>query len=149
MNNKHRIYALILMLGASILIYRTVTMIVQGALGVLVLWVGALLIAELIIDLSCFLTALVWAITKEPQRSNLPLRLGAAAAILHAFRVLIFVLGRTPFFYNFDVRLEQQAAHAGRWSWLDVWFASILSILGLLGVIIIWRIRTRNRQTKN
>ncbi len=69
-------------------------MISQGALDILALWVSILLIIEMLIDLSCLLTTIPWWISRDRAKAKIPLRLGAAAAIFHALRVLVFVLGR-------------------------------------------------------
>jgi GNAT superfamily N-acetyltransferase len=73
----------------------------------------------------------------------LPLRLGTAAALLHAFRVLVFAFGRTKPFLNFDVRPYRLDMHEGTCSWTGVYFATTLAALGIMGVIIIWRLRRR------
>ena len=86
----------------------------------------------------------LWAsllILGESRLNTVPLRLGAAAAILHAPRVLIFVLGRTSTFLNFDVRQEYHATHGGLLSWFWVYFAGAMSVLGVFGVLIIWQVR--------
>lgn len=142
---KQRIYASLLFLGAGILLYRTITMLSQGAMEILVLWVSALLIAELLIDALCMITTVVWWITNDSTKDRLPLRFGATAAILHAIRVLIFLLGRVGPWYDFDVQPVKRAMHGERWSWNQVWFASILSLLGIIGVIIIWQFRKRKK----
>jgi len=144
--SKQRIYASLLILGACILIYRALSMLSQGALGVLVLWVSVLLIAELLIDLGCLLSSVKWWIANEKSKASIPLRLGASAAILHAIRVLTFVLGRVGPWIDFDVRPEHRALHVTRWSWTGVYFATILSIMGVTGVIIIWIIRRRAKK---
>lgn len=133
-----RIYASLLALGACILLYSTITMISQGSLNILALWVSILLMVEMLIDLSCLLSCIPWWISKERARARIPLRLGAAAAIFHAFRVLVFVLGRVGPWVNFDVRPEHIEAHANTWTWTGVYFAAILSVLGIIGVIVIW-----------
>jgi hypothetical protein len=127
------------MLGASIIIFRTIRMMaVEQAFDILVPWVIALLIAEFLIDLSCFLSSARWMISNKLEYARLPLRLGAAAAILHAIRVLVYVLGRTGPWVNFDVKPEYHAEYTFEWFW--VYFAAILAFLGVAGVIIIWRI---------
>lgn len=136
--SRQRIYASLLALGACILLYRTTTMISQGALNILVLWVSALLIIEMLIDLSCLLTIIPWWISRERAKAKIPMRFGAAAAIFHALRVLVFVLGRVGPWINFDVRTEHHAAHAETWTWTGVYFAAIMAVLGVIGVIIIW-----------
>ena len=143
--SKQRIYAFLLMLGACVLIFRTVMMFSQGALGYLVWWVGVALIIEFLIDVACLLTAARWWIADDKDYDSLPLRLGAAAAIFHAFRVLIFILGRTGPWVNFDVRPEYIATHAQRWTWGGVVFAGVMSVLGIFGVIVIWKLRKRAR----
>lgn len=147
MVSRQRIYASLLALGASILLYRTITMISQGALDILVVWVSILLITELLLDLSCLLSSVRWWISKNRAKALIPLRLGAAAALLHALRVLVFVLGRTGPWINFDVRPEQQEAHSDTWTWTGVYFAAIMAVLGVIGVIIIWILIRRAKNT--
>jgi len=118
-------------------------MVVQGSLEILVLWVSLLLLAELLIDLGCAVFSIVWWIHNDASKDKIPLRLGAAAALLHAFRVLIFVAGRFGPWVNFDVRPEHQALHYTRWNMGEVYFAGIMSILGVIGVIVIWQYRRR------
>ena len=141
--SRQRFYATLLALGACILLYRTITMVVQGSLSVLALWVSVLLVAELLVDLSCLLASVHWWIKNDASVSGLPLRLGAAAAILHALRVLIFLLGRTGPWTDFDVQPEQRAMHDARWTWSGVRFAAIMAILGIIGVIVIWMLIRR------
>ncbi len=125
-------------------------MLVQGALGVLVAWVSVLLIAELLIDASCLASCIAWYVANDRSKARLPLRFGAAAAILHAIRVLIFVMGRAGPWINFDVRPEQRSLHDARWTWTGVYFAAIMAILGIIGVLIIWGLirRARKKQAK-
>lgn len=80
------------------------------------------------------------------RAAPLALRLGAVVTNLHAARVLIFALGRIEPFVNFDVRAEHHASHAARWRWGQVAFASTLSGLEILGVLVIWRLRGRRRR---
>ena len=63
--------------------------------------------------------------------------------ILHAIRVLIYVLGRTGPWENLDVKPEQQDTYTFEWFWVD--FAAVLAILGVLGVVVIWRLRAKRR----
>lgn len=143
---RQRVYASLLILGAGILLYRTIDMLSQGVLNVLVAWVSLLLFAELLIDVSCIITSVIWWIANDRSKEKLPLRFGAAAAILHAVRVLIFLLGRTGPWFDFDVRPEQRAMHGERWTWGEVYFASIMSLLGIIGVVLIWHYRKRLRK---
>ena len=146
--SKQRKYASLLILGACVLLFRTVVMISEGSLGFLVLWVSILLVAEFGVDLACLLSSISWWISNDKKRASLPLKLGASAAVLHAVRVLIFVIGRVGPWIDFDVRTEQRALHSTRWTWQDVYLASILTILGLIGVFVIWTLRRRARKTK-
>ena len=136
--SRQRLYASLLALGASILLYRTISMISQGAVNILALWVSILLFVEMLIDLSCFLTTIPWWISKDRAKARIPLRFGAVAAIFHALRVLVFVLGRVGPWINFDVKPEHIAAHSETWTWAGVYFAAIMAFLGVIGVIIIW-----------
>jgi hypothetical protein len=143
---RQRIYASLLALGACILLYRTIAMISHGALDVLMLWVSILLMAEMLIDLSCLLCSIHWWISRDRAKGTIALRLGAAAVLLHAVRVLVFVLGRVGPWINFDVRPEHRAEHGSTWTWTGVWFAAIMSVLGVIGVIVIWRLIRRARK---
>ena len=121
----------------------------EGLLDILVLWVSAMLIAEMLIDVGCLLSSIRWWIANDYSKSHLALKIGASAAILHAIRVLIFVLGRIGPWVDFDVRPEYRAMHYTRWSWSGVYFAAIMSVLGVIGVLIIWRLRRRpSKDTK-
>ncbi|MFC1957040.1 hypothetical protein ACFLVY_01955 [Chloroflexota bacterium] len=137
---KQRIYALLLILGASILLFRTLRLLFfEQGLEILVLWVIILTIVESAIDISCIVGSLRWFISNDESKATFALRLGAAAAIFHAIRVLIYVLGRTGPWFNFDVKPEYHSSYSFEWFW--VWFAAVLSVLGVIGVIVIWRLR--------
>ena len=116
-------------------------MFVEQGLEILVLWVISLTILESIIDFSCIIGSLRWLISNDALKATMPLRLGAAAAILHAIRVLIYVLGRTGPWVNFDVKPIYRSSYSFEWFW--VWFAAVLAVLGVIGVIVIWRLRHR------
>lgn len=141
--SRQRVYAALLGLGACILLFRATLMTVQGYLGILLPWVAALLVVELALDLGCLLATIRWWIAGVEARASLPLRLGAGATILHAVRVLIYALGRTAPLLDFDVRPERRAGLGDQGGWFWVWFALILSILGLIGVLVIWMLRRR------
>jgi hypothetical protein len=137
--SNQRIYASLLTLGAGILLFRTLRMmLVEDAFELLVSWVIVLLVAEFLIDLSCVVGAIRWFMANKREKAVLPLRLGAATTILHAIRVLIYVLGRTGPWVNFDVKPEYHDTYTFDWFW--VYFAAVLSVLGVIGVIVIWRI---------
>ena len=142
--SKQRMYGLLLAMGASLLLWRTFQlMFVEQGLEILVLWVITLTILESIIDFSCIITSLKWLISNDAQKATIPLKLGAIAAILHAIRVLIYVLGRTGPWVNFDVKPIYHSTYSVEWFW--VWFAAALSILGIIGVIVIWQVRSHSR----
>lgn len=147
--SRQRLYASLLALGACILLFRTLTILVQGNLDVLMPWVSILLFAEMLLDLTCLVGSIRWWICNDRSKATLPLRFGAAAAILHAIRVLIFVMGRVGPWIDFDVRPEQRAMHDARWTWTGVHIAAILSVLGIIGVIVIWTLirRAGKKQT--
>ncbi len=145
--SKQRLYASLLALGAGILLFRTIRMVmIENTFNILVFWVFILLVAEFFIDLGCVLSSITWFISDNSINSRLPLRLGASAAIFHAIRVLIYVLGRTGPWINFDVKQEYHDSYTFKWFW--VYFTAILSILGIIGVIVIWQIiRHKRKQT--
>lgn len=151
--NKQRLYASFSILGACILLFRTVSMIAGGSLVFLTLWASVLLILELLIDTGWLASSVLWWIGNDKGRASVPLRLAAAGIILHAVRVLVFVLGRAGPWVNFDVRPEYRAEHYARWSWVGVYFAAIMALMGVLGVIIVWVLRrrtaSRNRPLTN
>lgn len=145
-DHKQRIYASLIILGAGILLFRTLTMLFQGAFNILVLWVFILLIVEMILDAACIITAIPWLIENNKKKDSIPLTLGAAVTFTHALRVLIFVLGRTGPWLDFDVRPEERAVHYTRWTWGEVYFAATLSVLSVIVVLLIWSIRSRKRR---
>lgn len=145
--SRQRIYASLFTLGAGILLFRTLRMmIVEGAFELLLPWVIALLIAEFLVDLGWALCSIRWFVLNLREKARCALRLGAAAIFLHAFRVLIYVLGRTGPWENFDVRPEHRASYTFDWFW--VWFAATLALLGIAGVLIIWGIIRRNKKVE-
>lgn len=142
-HTRERIYAGLLGLGACILLYRTLAMFAGGAMSLLVAWVASLLVLEFITDAVTLAGSVRWFVTGDPSRATLVLRCGAAAALIHALRVLVFALGRFEPWLNFDVRPEFHHDHAERWTWGEVYFASTMSVLGVIGVLVIWRARRR------
>jgi len=143
---KQRLYASALILGAGTLLLRGIWMIRQGALEVRVLWVSILLIAELPIDAGCFVGSLRWWITNDPSKARIALRLGAAAALLHAVRVMIFVLGRAGPWADFDIHPEYRTQPSASWDRGWLYFAAILAVAGFATVFIIWAVRRRARK---
>ncbi len=120
-------------------------MLIEGAFEILVLWVLILLIIEAFIDLACILSSIRWLLSINGKYALTALRLGALAAIFHAFRVLIYVMGRTGPWKNFDVKPEYHETYTFSWFW--VYFAAILSIAGIVGVIVIWYLINRRNRT--
>lgn len=145
---QQRLYAVLMIFGAGILLTRTIIMVSQNAPNILASWVFTLLIIELLIDTACLISSVNWFVSNHSTKSKIPLRLGAAAAIFHALRVLVFVIGRIGPWINFDVRLEQRALHHLTWTWAGLYFATIMSILGVIGVLVIWKL-IRHHKTKN
>ena len=144
---KQRIYAFLLSVGAGFLLFRTFHMMfVVHAFELLVPWVSVLLVAECIVDLACLVGSIRWAVTNDERNAGLPLRLCVAVIILHAIRVLIYVLGRTGPWINFDVKPVHHASYIT--NWFRVYFAGILSALSVVGVIVIWRIRRHAKKQK-
>jgi hypothetical protein len=147
--SRQRYYALWLAFGACILIFRTVSMMKNGALAILVPWVGGLTVLEFLVDVSVLVTSLRWAARLSSQYSLYPLRLGACTTFLHAFRVAIFVLGRIPGpWEDFDVRVHQRESHSERWKLWHVYFAATLSVLSVAVVIALLLLRSPTTRKK-
>jgi len=64
-----------------------------------------------------------------------------------SFRVLVYVLGRTGPWKDFDRRSEFRGASSIDWFW--VWFAAVLSVAGLLAVLAIYLLRQRSRASQD
>lgn len=143
---KQRLYAGLLMVGAGILIFRTLRMVtVEQAYVLLTDWAYTLLVLEFMLATACFFAALRWFTLSKWTYASTALKLGAWAAIFHAFRVLIYVLGRTPLLENFDVKPEHHDSYTFDWFW--VYFAASFSILGLIGVYVIRRLWMKKKRS--
>jgi hypothetical protein len=129
--------------GAGILLYRTIALIAGGARKVLERWVVWLTFLEMAIDVVTFGSALRWWRSKNPDHARSALVAGACATLVHAGRVAVFVVGRTGPWIDFDVREDARADHDERWTWPQVVFAGTLSTFGVVGVVVIWIVRTR------
>lgn len=127
--------------GAGILLYRTIALLAGGARSVLKGWVVMLTVIEMMVDIVTIIGAARWWLSRSPRHAHLPLRAGATATLLHTARVLVFVLGRTGPWVDFDVRPEHRADHRERWTWPGVVFAGVMSVLGVVGVVVSWRAR--------
>lgn len=135
--NKHKLYASLLILGAGILLFRTIRLLtIENGWNTLAGWVIVLTFIEMTIDILCIIYSSHWLFRNSNSSKSIALRLGAFAAIFHAFRVLIYVLGRIGPWINFDLKPQFQSTHHANMFW--IYFAAILSILGILGVITIW-----------
>lgn len=138
-----RVYSFFLALGASILLFRTLRLtFFEGGFEQLVLFCVVLTFVEMVFDVLCLVFSISWLVSSDSRNSSVPLRLGAIATIIHFVRVLIFVLGRTPMFHNFDVKAEYHKAYTMDLFW--VVFAMTLSVLGVAGVVIIGIVIKRN-----
>ena len=129
--------------------FRTLVMIYQGNLQIFVPWVAALLILEMLIDAVCFVSCVRWWISNDKRKSKFPLRMGAAVIIVHAVRVIIYVLGRTGPWINFDVRPEFRALHHTRWSWESVCFAGFMSALSVIVLLFIVLLKRHSKKRVN
>jgi hypothetical protein len=122
-------------------------MMTQDALVWMVPWVAALLLAESVLDVTIVAGAVRWWATQANEHASFPLRTTAAAVFLHAVRVLIYALGRLGPWMDFDIKPEYRAIYSSRSNLGWVYFASIMSVLGILGVIIVWRNRRRSKKS--
>ncbi|TNE53120.1 MAG: hypothetical protein EP344_15070 [Bacteroidetes bacterium] len=146
--NKQKTYASLIILGAGILLFRTIRLLtIENGWEILSDWVIVLTFIEMAIDILCITISTQWLLANSARSKSLALGFGAAAAIFHAFRVLIYVLGRTQAFNNFDVKPAFRSTHNVDMFW--VYFAAVLSVMGILGVIIIWTAIKRSNKTKN
>ena len=141
-----RFYASLLALGAGFLLYRTIVLLSRGAWEIFMPWVVFLLLAELLIDLGCFLISVRWWIRNDSNAARPALRFGTAVVFMHAVRVMIFVMGRVGPWINFDVRPEHREMHYTRWTWTGVYFAAIMSALSIIAVFVIWHLIRRARK---
>lgn len=146
--SRQRLYAGLLAIGAGILLYRTIAMLAEGILKTHMPWVSALLFAELLLDLGCLIGSIRWCVANDRDKARLPLRFGAAAAILHAIRVLVFVIGRAGPWVDFDIRPEYRNTQEIHWTWTGVYLAAVLSVLGIIGVIILWILIRKARKKR-
>ena len=143
---RQKLYAALLLLGGGILLFRTIRLLtVENGWETLANWVIALTFIEMLADLICIIYSLKWFINIDLKARSVALKLGAFAAIFHAFRVLIYVLGRTGPWINFDLKQEFRDIHEVNMFW--VIFAAVLSVLGIIGVIVIWAVM-KNRKIK-
>ena len=142
---KQRLYAGLLMLGTFILLLRTLRMVlVEQDFEILVDWVYTLLILEFMLDLGCLLAASRWFVLSKWRYASTALKLGSWLVMLHAFRVLIYVMGRIGPWKNFDVKMEYHHNYTYDGFW--VYFAAVFAALGLIGLVVAWRIWRRKKR---
>ena len=141
--NRQRTYATLVGLGICILLFRTIVMMADGSLATFVPWASALLVLESLLNTGTLLGSIWWWIAGAETRGSLPLRFAAAAVIVHAVRVLIYVLGDVGPWPHFDVRPAYRATQVVDPTW--VIFASTMAALSLVALLIIWRVRRRMR----
>gem|GEM_PF-2217641 len=147
-NSRQRFYASLLSVGAAFLLFRTFSMMLAGqAFKIFVPWVSALLVAESLLDLACLIGSVRWIITPKYRMASVALRLCVAVIVLHAVRVLVYVLGRTGPWINFDMKPIYRAYYVADLFW--VYFAGIGSALSLLAVVVVWQIWKRVRMKKS
>ena len=144
--SRQRTYAVLLFIGAAFLLYRTLAMVSAGALQTLMPWVNFLLMLELIADGIAMVVCAAWAISGRPEQVRAVIRATTVVVLLHALRVLIFVLGRTGPWVDFDVKPEARAHHADSWTWGDVYFAGTMSAISVIALIVFWLYWRRKRR---
>ena len=130
--------------GAVVVLGRAAALLTAESRRVLKRWVTTLAGIEFGVDLLALFASLRWwrcgsAVGRRPA-----LGVAAVAAVVHAVRVAIFLLGRTPPLKDFDVRPEYRAEHDQRWKPWHLWFAGTLSASSLAVVFAFWR-RLRRR----
>jgi hypothetical protein len=139
---KQRLYASLLLMATSILLIRSWHMAMEEQrFQILVDWVYSLLILEFMLTIGCLLAALRWFVLSKWQYASTAMKLGVWAVMLHAFRVLILVLGRNEQWENFDVLPQYKAAFTMDLFW--VYFSVGFALLALTGVYIVWRLWLR------
>ncbi len=139
---RQRMYAGLLMLAGGFLLIRTLRMVlVEQPFEILAEWVYALLILEFMLDLGCLLAGSRWFILSKWQYASTALKMGVWSVMVHAMRVLIYVLGRTGPWKNFDIQADYHAGYSFDWFW--VYFSAGFAILSLTGVYVVWRLWRR------
>lgn len=141
---RQRLFAILVMAGSCFLLTRTIVMISQGNLVAMVPWAAALLLFETLIDGSWLVATIRWWLAARINRATLSLRLGAAAIILHAVRVGIYVLGRVGPWIDFDRRPEFRLGQPEQLFW--VFFPAGMALLSVIAVVTVWRLNRSLRK---
>ena len=100
---------------------------------------SGLLLVESILDVAWLITALIWWIKNDQLKAGLPLRLAAAAIVVHAVRVAVYVIGRLGPWIDFDFKPLFRGSEATGWNLSWLYFAALMSALGVIGVVVVWR----------
>jgi len=136
---KQRLYASLIITATGILLIRSWHMAMEEQnFEILVGWVYSLLILEFMLTIGCLLAGSRWFVLSKWQYASSALKLGVWAVMLHAIRVLILVLARTPGGQNFDIQPEYRSTFAIDWFW--VYFSAGFAVIALTGVFIVWRL---------
>jgi len=136
MIRKEKAPPLLMIFGASILLFRTIRLLYfEDGLIILALWTKILTFIEMIIDLLCVFVSFKWLKESDYRFRSISLWLGSIATIFHALRVLIYILGRFGPWKDFDKDPVYRLQGTTNIFW--VLFAGILSVIGVFGVMII------------
>lgn len=139
MIEKEKAPPLLIIFGASILLFRTIRlMFFEDGLIILALWTKILTFIEMIIDLLCVLATFKWLKESELRFRSISLWLGSTVTIFHALRVLIYILGRVGPWKDFDKDPVYRLQGTTNTFWLLL--AGSLSVVGVFGVIIIGKL---------
>lgn len=129
--------------GSGFLLARTIVLMAGGALRLYSGWAAALLAIEFVVDAATVVAGGVWFVTRQAHHRTRALRAVAVMILVHAVRVMVFVLGRTGPWVDFDVRAQRRAEYATTWRWFDVWLAGTGATLSLIVLAVVWRRRRR------
>lgn len=143
-----RLAAVGLVLGSGFLLARTIMLMAGGSLGTYSWWAAALLGVESSVDAVVVVAGGAWLVARHSGHATLALRAAAAMILMHAVRVLVFVLGRTGPWVDFDVRPPYRADYATTWSWFEVWFAGTGAALSVILLAVVWRRHVRNAKRR-
>jgi len=133
---ESKLYSLLIIFGAFTLLFRTIRLLIfEDGLIILEIWVKILTIIEMIFDILCLFFSFKWLIKEGSNNRDYSLKFGVIITLFHAFRVLIFVIGRIGPWKDFDKIPEYRFTDDSNLFW--VYFASILSISGVIGVFLI------------
>lgn len=138
-----RLAAAGLVLGSGFLLARTVMLMAEGHLRTYTWWAAGLLGLEFFVDAVAAGAGVAWLVTRRPGHATLALRAVAAMILMHAVRVVVFVLGRTGPWVDFDVRPPYRTEYATTWTWFEVWFAGTGAALSVIVLVLVWRLRIR------